>query len=427
MKNAQYFPAILLFVLLAVLAAACNQDAIFYIISREVAPLKPRIEGAPTAMAVFEREYTFGGAPVSVPVMYVASSRLHWYARPKTDYDPAAPAVSMPKWDSADYRLSQPGGKIISLAVTPDYLYVLSISGSGTAMTLKRTGKHENDVWETVAVEPKDYAKIQTIYAASGRLFAGAGTADARSFAILYMDENGASPQLKMMVKTDSYLLTGAAYDGTSYYLTTSGKGVYMTAESSLASAAPAPVQLGDTADVNAARDKNFQGIIEIPNGAVPPQIVAVERSGMLYDVTAAGFTEIQNLLDSSAKKTTGALAVYGDINGKMLLAGTRYDTSGTTTAGYTNGYIELNYSAGGILDSTSERHEPGKPVSGTSLTTVGDHDRYAATLGKHSINHLFQVPAEVDSEKTLFAATQTAGLWSYRNRADGWQWNAEE
>jgi hypothetical protein len=59
-------------------------------------------------------------------------------------------------------------------------------------------------------------------------------------------------------------------------------------------------------------------------------------------------------------------------------------------------------------------------------ITVDGNTDRYTATIGKHPINHLFQTPNNIDPRMTFFASTQTAGLWSYRDRTGGWQWNAE-
>jgi hypothetical protein len=56
-------------ILLGLLTITCTQDPIFSIIATETKPTKPRIEGAPTNMVVFNWEET--------PIMFVASGRLH--------------------------------------------------------------------------------------------------------------------------------------------------------------------------------------------------------------------------------------------------------------------------------------------------------------------------------------------------------------
>jgi len=60
------------------------------------------------------------------------------------------------------------------------------------------------------------------------------------------------------------------------------------------------------------------------------------------------------------------------------------------------------------------------------SITVNGLTDRYTATIGKHPLNYMYQASDKIDDNMTFFASTQAAGLWSYRNRGGGWQWNAE-
>jgi hypothetical protein len=70
------------------------------------------------------------------------------------------------------------------------------------------------------------------------------------------------------------------------------------------------------------------------------------------------------------------------------------------------------------------------------SSVNIGESDRYGETIGSHPVNYLFQVPDYIDPDMVLFAAIQgtgtasdgtDGGVWSYRDREDGWQWNAEE
>ncbi|MDR2370668.1 MAG: hypothetical protein LBD71_04245, partial [Treponema sp.] len=66
------------------------------------------------------------------------------------------------------------------------------------------------------------------------------------------------------------------------------------------------------------------------------------------------------------------------------------------------------------------------KPSYGgtTPYTDTGDYEN---TIGKYSINQMMQAPSDIDSGRLLFAATVQDGLWSYKLRTDGWQWNMEE
>jgi hypothetical protein len=115
----------------------------------------------------------------------------------------------------------------------------------------------------------------------------------------------------------------------------------------------------------------------------------------------------------------TGAFTLWEDpLNSetKLLVAG-RQGTLFSTS--YNNGYIEFNLKSDGSFDKEN-------PSRG--MLTVNNSDRYSTSLEKQPINHLFQVPKEVDIRRIFFASTQTGGLWSYRDRSSngGWQWNAE-
>jgi hypothetical protein len=110
------------------------------------------------------------------------------------------------------------------------------------------------------------------------------------------------------------------------------------------------------------------------------------------------------------------------------LIAGIQgglYNPTNTTTSSssYTHGYVEFDLNPNGSFNTSSPRRDSNR------LETVDNSDRYTTSLGKHPINHLFQTPVNIDENRTFFASTQTAGLWSYRDRPDngGWQWNAEE
>jgi hypothetical protein len=414
---------------------SCTQDPIFYKVSTETIPEKPRIPGAPTNMVVFERN--------DVPIMYVASGRLHWYA--KTEEGTGA-------WDLADHNIPQPGGKVICLAVTREYLYALSISSSGATTTLRRIGHDENDTWNEIKVEESTYTLIQSIYTdeENDKLFAGAMNNKGRDFGILYLDDTSDPPVLRLLF-SDTEMLSGAASLSGVHYLSTRGKGVYKITEMDLPTIAkPIPIEESDNyrlkdlenPEDEKKRNRLFMGMIKLedPN---PSAIIVVERNGgAFFEVQSDGFKRIKYNnpekveFVSTGRFATGALAIWENINNpaeKMFIAGIQgglYITASTTS--YTHGYTEfdLDYQESSgfkkdsdgwlFLDSTRRNNSP-------SITVDLQTERYSATIGKHPINHMYQVPESIDANMIFFASTQTGGLWSYRNRSDGIQWNAEK
>jgi len=388
---------------------SCKQDPILYIIATETAPVKPLIEGAPTNMVVFKRNGT--------PVMYAASGRLHWYAKSSD---------GITRWNSDEYAIPQPGGKIISLAATDDCLYVLSLDGHGVKATLRYIESNGNE-WKTVSSEADGYPLIQAIYAdydftssQTTRLFAGAGKNDRSqaSYAILYLDN--AAKTLKML-KSDTSIFSGVVYQGDTYYLCTQGDGIYSVSETALANNAPSVSKLSVTGDASV-----FMGMIKLKDNTV---IAVARNGGGLFREQSGSFVRMTNSSGnniSTGKYATGALALwehYEDPTNKLLIAGIQGGLYSTSISSYTHGYVEfiLNPSDGS-LNIEESRRDPGK------LKSVNNQDRYMASLGKHPINHLFQAPRDIDPNMTFFASTQTEGLWSYRDRSNngGWQWNAE-
>jgi hypothetical protein len=407
-------------VLLGFLAVSCRQDPIFFTIASETAPRKPRIEGAPTNMVVFEREYPNPDPDgeqetITVPLMYVASGRLHWYAKEEK-------GAGEPQWDSKEYYIDQPGGKIIYLAVTSEYLYALCLTGHGVDTALKRIGR-DSTTWETVTAPTGGYSLIQSIYAdpEEAWLFAGVRTRSAARYAIFYLDET--DDTFKMLQDEMTATLSGAVCRDGVYYLCTTGDGIYRADET--VRAAGNAVKLPDATNTNTA---TFVGIIKLEDNT----IIAVARNGgYLYEVENASFKRMRytqsNNTDSIAtgKYATGALALwedYLDPGKKLLIAGIQGGLYSTSTSSYTNGYVEFVLTPDGSLNTEETRRDSNR------LQSVDDRDRYTASLGKHPINHLFQTPREIDADITFFASTQTAGLWSYRNieKNGGWQWNAE-
>ncbi|MCL2127928.1 MAG: hypothetical protein FWH38_06700 [Treponema sp.] len=426
---------------------SCRQDPIFYTISTETAPQDARIKGSPTNMVIFEREYPDpedeNNPAIKVPILYVASGRLYWYAK-------SGLGTGTPRWDSAEYSISQPGGKIIALAATNSYLYALCLTGHNVDTALWRIGP--SDVtWERAGLSADgaaaSYPLIQSIYAdpQTERLFAGSRRTDKirEYYAILYLDT--ADLSLKLL-QGDVAMLSGAAYRQQEdlYYLSTKGAGIYQVAETALAAnniSETAVVQLADNSDISEGDRKptrQFMNIIRLKDTA--ESIIAIERDGgYIYKVNNGSFERMKytgieqtgNWI-LTGKYATGAFAFWTDdpdplYGNTMLVVGIQGSLYNTTTSSYTHGYVEFDLiSDGSALDGSfntaSVRRDPGR------LQSVSDNDRYTATLGKHPVNHLLQVPRGVDDNIIFFASTQTAGLWSYRYLANngGFQWNAE-
>jgi len=372
-----------------VLLFSCNQDPIFFKISTETVPKEPRIQGGPTGMVYFTRN--------GVPAMYVASGSLHWY--------------SYSAWDTGAGSVPQPGGKVIGLAATSEHLYALCISGTGTDTRLRRIGSDGG--WEDIGIAEGGYGSIQTIYAdnSSNRLFAGARNGS-DVYGILFSDGN-----VLKLLQDNTGMLSGAAFLSGSYYLSTR-RGLYTVAEADLPdlSANPgAARQLGYIGSPG-QEYRTFMGLIKIND-----KVIAVERNeGVFYQAGDEGFFPIGI---STGKYATGALALWRNVNNedeKILVAGIQGGLYNTSTSSYTHGYVEFGFKPGSY-DLNGSRNDP------PTVTVDGLTDRYTATIGKHPINHLYQAPREIDGNMTFFASTQSAGLWSYRDREGGLQWNAEE
>ena len=421
-------------VLSGLAAVSCSQDNIFQIISNETAPQKPRIEGAPTNMVVFERQYP--GIDKPVPIMYVASGRLHWYAK--------APGADVPQWDSSVYPIPRPKGKIISLAVAKDAygggrLYALCRDGHGVNAILRYIESQftPGEDWKTIS---SDRTEIQSIYAdpETSRLFAGAGRS---SYDILYLDD---SDTLRLL-KANTSIFSGAVYKDTIYYLSTRGDGtrggIFQISEADLAANIindDTVIQLADNTAVE-EKDKKPHGTF-MSLTKLNDTIIAVERDrGALYEVQNGSFTRMQyadtgdwitfrkNASGSGFPYATQAHILWEDPERgiKLFINGIQSELFSSTSSSHTYGYVEFELDASGASITAIRDSNRSNLLS----LLDGNQERYKASLGKHPINHLFQAPDTIDPNLTFFASTQTEGLWSYRNRTDngGWQWNAEE
>jgi len=396
MKKNIFCKTIVFFVLALVLS--CSQDPIFFTISTEPRPVKPRIQGGPTNMVEYNNR------------MYVASGKLF-------SYNGAS------GWDDS----LQPGDKVIGLASTGDHLYALCLTGSGVNTVLRRW--EPTGGWADIGNAESTYTLIQSIYADNGELFAGAMNNNGSDYGILYFDGG-----VLRRIAGDTAMLSGAAYrtDDAVYFLSTKGRGVYTISETDLLANKTA-TQLGGS------EDRLLMGMVKLKDDSTPSKeaIIVIERNdGTFYEARKEGFkiltyTSGALVTSASGKFATGALAEWVDninnTNQKMLIAGIQgglFSTS--TTSSYSHGYAEIELdSPFNIVNGWLVLNNPRS--TNPDITVNHDTDRYTATIGKHPVNHFFQAPVDIDPNRTFFASTQTAGLWSYRYRDGGLQWNAEK
>ncbi|MDR1618191.1 MAG: hypothetical protein LBS06_03980 [Treponema sp.] len=399
-------PAVL--TLLAPLAFfACN-DPVFYTISQEVRAKDARIKGTPTNIVYFDG------------FVYVASNALFRYGG----------SSGSPQWTSI---LPPEGKKINHLAATKNYLYMLCSSDSGAGSTsLYRLGPAPLAGWDWEPVghgEPAEsgYPSLFSIHADSAqeseRLFVGAWNGNGESsslanYAIFWVDETTNS--LKLLVK-EVGALSGAAWNGSAYFhFLSTGTGIYATTEPPFTASV-----------VSNSADIIFPGIIQLKPGG---QTVAVDREGYIYTVTAAGISYAITLSGTKSERArigyraTGALATYkrpGVSDTELLLVGIQGDSGSSNY-----GYREINLVSGDLPASIISYFPGSSGPSGSSRIssiTDGNSSRYESTLGDRPVYYLYQTPENVDDLMTLFAATATDGLFSYREREEGWHWNAEE
>jgi len=369
---------------------SCNQDPIFFKISNETLPKKPRVQGGPTNIVEFKRN--------GIPTMYVASGSIHWYTGDSG-------------WDSHDGSIPPLSGRVIGLAATIDHLYALCISEPGVIATLWRIGNTET-FWTNIPIVDSTYILIQTIYAdpTTKRLFAGGRNNKGNDYGILVCETT--QPTLRLL-QGNTEMLTGAASDTLNdtgnYYLSTgfpdTGKtgSVYMV-NNALSLITPFPVE-------------NLMGMIKLETGTI---IVIQRENGTLYTVTSGGVFST-GLAAAPSKWATGAMALWEKNTDKMLIVGIQgglYSTS--TSSSFKHGYVEfrLNSADGALVAS---------PPNDPPTITVANSDQYQGSLGKHPINFMHQTSTAVDSDRLFFVSTQAAGLWSYKARSGVEQWNAEE
>jgi hypothetical protein len=385
-------------------------------ISREVKPREPLIKGVPSKMAVFESP---SSSPAALPVsLYVGTTSLYRYGR--------AAGGTTGAWDIGIPQ--PPGGMILDLAATRNYLYALTNADSPA---LYRWNGDSGMPWEYVPFSSQDYPRLQAIYGQADDegnplteyLFMGARSVginrnDRKDYAVFYINDSGGSPSIQP-VKAGTALLTGAAYGGGGHYFSTSGDGIYLW-------------DGGSSDPVQITGEENVKGMIQISDPAV---VLAFTYAGGILKVSGTSTLGLNS--NWSGQYLWGPAAVYRHEkqSSPALLMVTVITPD--STYGPTYGYREINLRSGPVTTSTPGEMSLREPGNGATdfPSTMDDNNRYRDSIASKPVNSIFQVPINIDSEMPIFASVQgtgtmkndtDGGLWSYRIRDSGWQWNAE-
>jgi hypothetical protein len=381
-------------ILSLIIALGSCYDAVFYTISVAPPIADPLISGSPTNFVVFDNK------------MYAASGG-NVYSYDGTD------------WERIP---SQPGGRVMQLAATYNCLYALCYKDSENSTFLKRIWRSPPNIWEDVTGETGGFNMLQSVYAAHNKVFIGAERNG--SFIILYIDEVYDYSSFKPLTQGGTSdapiaMLCGLAYDSSNYYLCTRNNTIFVAPLDT-------PETISETVSPIKIDGVRFTGIVNL---GINNTIIAISRNGNLYNVSPTGITQVPDVSFPEISRdvnysSTGALTVWRETDGtpKLLLAGRQDELKYTVNSGYIYGYLELALDSVGIK-SGENFIEPGR----NSPSSVADYERYVSTIGKYPVNHIFQTPARIDANMTLFASTQKNGVWSYRLRGDVPQWNAEE
>ena len=389
----------LLLIILSIFIFSCN-DPVFYAISTEELPLKPRIAGPSSNFVELNK------------TMYVAAKRtLFAY---KNDNDP----------ETDNWVKKTTVGRITHLAATTNKLY---------ALTEKENGKekpiilYSNDIEEEAHILIPDN-DIISIYASGDILFIGTlysykdednNKIEANGVWYLHEDDDSKTPIKTTVTGGVFSMLCGVAGDNENYYLCNKDDNGIFKISKDAPYTADAPWNAGFLTN---SEDKEFTNIINLNTNS----IAAMSRGGILFSVTPNGVEELVKFSDN--RRATSALCVFSDGTladgvwtkgeNRLLLVG-RQDLTNSTTTGYTHGYVEIEFNAEtGVFGESF--NEPGKTAFSSISENTNEH--YASSIGKRGINYFYQAP-----DGTLFASLNH-GVWSYRKRIEGkFSWNAEE
>ncbi|GMO51506.1 MAG: hypothetical protein Ta2G_09250 [Termitinemataceae bacterium] len=377
-KNQKSKKFFLGFFIIALFFIACDQDPIFYRISKEVPPQDPKIAGSPSKMVKTPTTSNTDGSDGYD--IYVANGKLWKFTN-------GGAWNEIPSPENA-----------FDVAVVGADIYVL-------CWTDKNLGSTVYKLNGAAIPQNETYGIIQSIYGVGNVLYAGARKKDANESGILISDGVAAFS----VHIYDSGELKGAVTDGTDpdhYFATT--KAVYK----------------GTTAlrPIPENTFYAFTGIFANNNDSSSPidTVIAVTSNGHILDVNSGTYYPSLGD-DSTIGSFTGAIAYWHNSDNKKLLL------LGVNNGEDNYGYYEI------VINGTT-------PGLGTLLLpgenatySVDDKDSYGQQLRKYVVTSLMQAPGSTETTQgnhpVLFASTKKNGLWSYRQREDktGGVWNAEE
>ena len=354
----------LLLVLFTTVFGACN-DPVFYMISEEIAVLKPYISGSPANFIQLNDD------------MYVASGNNLY------KYSDAGSGYSWSKSVPYPHKIFQIASvdiagtdKIYALFITEnrnsDYIQEIDFNSPGMPLG-------DNII--------EDVSGIQAIYAANGTLFINTMNSDGSRYD-LYYSTNGTN---SVPIGEDVGKLNGIAFNGANYFLSTL-KNIY-----TIPAALDTPTPVPDS-------DKGFVGMITLTDGTT---IAAITGSGDLYEISPS----LIQRGSFPGRMASGALAVVNENGTHKLLAG-RKDLPPSTSTGHSYGYLELELDENGLFTGAVEDFiEP--------TYYIGN---FPSSIGRNPVNHITQGPCG-----TIFASTQQNGVWSLRERRNVLSWNSEQ
>jgi hypothetical protein len=361
---------------LLLLATGCSQDPIFDYIFGETAPTTAKIKGSPSKIV------SVGGK------LYLANGRLWEYpsTTPDSSWNPGA----------------GPEGYVVDVASASNTLYALTLDNITTKVWQK-----SGSGWTELGL-PGGYNFIQNIFGAGDALFATGAkkVGDDYDYAILYKNT---SDQLVFLKATGTAYLTGAGKVGSNYYLASWGQGIYTASGTD-------PVSMVESSP---SGPTDVAGLLQADSNL----IIGISKGGLLLYIDASIMPESTTL---GGGPYSGALALMdspapqGNYN-QLLLLGIK------TQSSYTHGYMELRFNSATKTHLSPQYPGQNQPSSIKDNGDINAYQQYESSLRRYPVTALWVLPKSGQDPQVIFAATSNQGLYSYRSRSGGWQWNHEE